>query len=135
MDSHFDSHFILKPQNQGLGKYFTLCLLAAFVASLLPQIGAGFFTFVTVAILLAFIKSHWFVVFENSIIEKNDRGRFIRKVTADQIHHYRINFFDEIILLDSTGRRLVCVESNMTNFDTFRQWLARHNINEYSKEK
>jgi hypothetical protein len=102
--------------------------MAALIASFLPQIGTGFLAFTAVAIAFASTKSHTIVVYENSLIEKDDRKRFIRKVTTEQIHYIRKNFLGEIILYDFDDQRLMCIEPNMDQFDRFEQWLAVHNI-------
>ena len=68
--------------------------------------------------------------FNDSLTEKALFGskRFIRKVRADQIEHYYRNFLGEIVLVDADSKKLLCIESNMTNRDRFEQWLTAHNI-------
>ena len=83
---------------------------------------------------LIFKKNHCIDVKNNTVIETDWRGKNCRVIKTEQIWAYRRNILGEIILLDKHGTRLLCVESNMTNFDAFRQWLVRHDILE-NKEK
>ncbi len=125
-----DSYFVMKPQKRGQGKYILICCLVAFLASFLPQTGAGFVTFFAIAIALVMNKSHMIVVYEDSLIDNSNCGRLrlISKVTAEQIHYYRKNILGEISLHDFDGHKLLYAESNMENFDRFEQWLAVHKI-------
>ena len=122
------TYFVMKPQKRGWVKYAAAGLLAALPFALLNGFGAGALVFLAIAGLCSLVKNHTIVVFENSMTEKDFRGRFIRKVTANQITHYRKNLFGEIILVDFDSKPLLCVESNMTNRGRFEQWLTAHNI-------
>ena len=122
------TYFVMKPQKRGWLKYAAAGLLAATPFALLNGFGAGACVFIAIAGLCSLVKNHTIVVFDNSMTEKDFRGRFIRKVTADQITLYRKNHFDEIILIDFDSKPLLCIESNMTNRDRFEQWLTAHNI-------
>ena len=73
-------------------------------------------------------KNHIIEVRDNTLTEKGWRGPVITTVKTSQVVAYRRNFLDEIILLGKDDRRLLCIESNMTNRDRFLEWLAAHNI-------
>ena len=73
-------------------------------------------------------KNHIIEVLDNTLREKSWRGPVITTVKTSQIAAFRRNFLGEIILLDKENRRLLCIESNMTNHDRFLNWLAAHNI-------
>ena len=77
---------------------------------------------------LIFKKNHCIDVKDNTVIETDWRGQNRRVIKTSQIWAYRRNILGEIILLDKLGNRLLCVESNMTNFDAFQKWLERHDI-------
>ena len=79
-------------------------------------------------------KNHSIEVSNNTIQETDWRRKALPPIKTTQIQCYRQNFLKEIILMDNTGNKLLCVESNMTNFDQFTQWLVNHNITQ-SKEK
>ena len=83
---------------------------------------------------LIFKKNHGINIKDNTISETDWRGKQLPAIKTKQIQEYRRNILGEIILLDEHGNKLLCVESNMTNFDAFQKWLERHNILE-SKEK
>ena len=73
-------------------------------------------------------KNHIIEVRDNTLREKSWRGSVITTVKTSQIAAFHRNFLGEIILLDKENRRLLCIESNMTNHDRFLNWLAAHNI-------
>ena len=73
-------------------------------------------------------KNHCIDVKNNTLIETDWRGKNRCVIKTEQIWACRRNILGEIILLDKHGTRLLCVESNMSNFDAFQQWLVRHNI-------
>ena len=75
---------------------------------------------------LIFQKNHWIEIRDQQIIETNWRGIQKSPIGIHQIHHVRKNFLNEIILLDENGKRLLCVEANMSNFSSFTQWLEAH---------
>ena len=78
--------------------------------------------------LLIFRKNHLIKVEDNKVIETNYLNKELCRLTVSQIHTYRRNLFGEIILLDKNGNKLLCIETNMSNFDLFLQWLNRHAI-------
>ena len=132
-----DGFFVMKPQWRGQLKYVLIVVLitVASVAFIGAVATGPILAFLIPAIILP--KMHRIVVFENSLVEKvfpKIARDFIRKVHLSQISCYRCNNLKEIILLDHAGNKLLCVESNMTNFEQFRQWLANHNITQ-RKEK
>ena len=88
----------------------------------------GAVIFVVLAMLCSLTKKHSLVVFDESITNKDHRGRFLRKVTLDQISHCRRNFLGELVLVDAEGNSILCVEPYLTNKDRFEQWIAAHNI-------
>ncbi len=80
-------------------------------------------------------KNHSIEIKDNTIVETDWRKKNPRIIKTTQIHCYRQNILGEIILLDKFGIRLLCVENNMTNFDAFQQWLARHDIQRIRRNK
>ena len=120
--------FTMRPQLQGQMKYALLCLLPAIFFVILKQIGIAVFIFLVFATSCSITKKHTVVVFEESITNKDFRGRFLNKIPLNMICYARRNFLDEIILLDDEGKQLLCVEPYMTNRERFEQWLASHNI-------
>jgi len=122
--------FSMKPRRNGMGKYIMLTLIPSVLVALLigADAAALVFCFLTPALLLP--KAHMIVVFDDAIMEKATFGskRFIRKVHAQQIHHYRKNTLDEIILEGTDGRMLLRVESHLSDRARFEQWLADHHI-------
>ena len=89
---------------------------------------AAAFVFIFLAAVLLLPKNHTVVVFEDSLTDKDFRGRFIRSVKVPQISRCLRNVLGEIILKDTEGNTLLRVESNMTNRDHFEQWLVAHHI-------
>ena len=77
---------------------------------------------------LIFRKNHQIEVKDNLIVETDWRQREVCRFRASQIHSIKCNFLNEIIMIDTNGNRLLCVESNMTNYQKFEQWLQEHNI-------
>ena len=77
---------------------------------------------------LIFRKNHRVEIKDNQIIETDWREREVCRFKASQIHSIKRNFLNEIIIVDQNGNRLLCVESNMTSFQKFEQWLQEHNI-------
>ena len=131
-----DAFFVMKPQWRGQLKYVLILVLITAVSVVV--IGAAatgpILAFLIPAVILP--KVHRIVVFENSLVEKvfpKIARDFIRKVHLSQISYYRCNKSKDIILFDYAGNKLLCVESNMTNFEQFWQWLENHNITQ-SKE-
>ena len=83
---------------------------------------------------LIFKKNHCITVDDDTISETDWRQKTCCVIRVAQIGSYRRNILGEIILLDTDGNRLLCVEANMSNFDAFQQWLARYNVLE-NKER
>lgn len=122
--------FTMKPQMRGLLKYILLALIPPAVVGLLIDLSAAVMVWLPLTFVLLFPRAHMFVVFDNTIMEKAIWGskRFICKVPAERIHHYRKNALDEIILVDADGRELLCAESHLSDRDRFLDWLAALHI-------
>ena len=145
-------HFFMYPQKPGRIKYlrlvcgFPILLMYLFLqflrAGILPQskVLAQIYNYLTLAVMMVLSyhlitkKNHSIEVKGNTIQETDWRGQSLSRIKSVQIQSFRQNLLNEIILLDKSGNKLLCVESNMTNFEQFRQWLARHNITQ-TKEK
>ena len=125
-----DPFFTMKPQMYGFIKYILLAVVPSAAVGFLLAWDSAAWIFILLAAALILPRSHCIVVFENALPEKAlyGRNRFIRKVIADQIDHYRRNPLGEIVLLDTESRKLLCVEAGMTNRDLFEQWLTAHHI-------
>ena len=121
-------YFVMIPKRMGIMKYWLLALIPSLLVCFLIGPDTGTWMFLFLAILPVSAKNHTIVVFDDSLTEKDPRGRFVRKVSASQIVSYRRNILGEISLIDSDSKKLLCVESNMTNRDRFEQWLTAHNI-------
>ena len=144
--------FSLSPQKMGRMKYLILTMgssislmylfLLLTEAGILPNgnVWAKIYVYLPLVVMMVlgyFLivkKNHTIDVKDNSIAETDWRRRVMTSVKTVQIRCYRRNFLGEIILLDEAGNKLLCVESNMTNFEQFQQWLENHNITQ-SKEK
>ena len=122
------TYFVMKPQLRGQLRYPAAALLCAIPFALLQGIKGFVSAFVAITIFVSLVKNHTIVVYEDSLIEEDFRGRFIRKVFASQVNHYRKNFLNEVTLIDADSKPRLCVEPYMTNRDRFEQWLASHNI-------
>ena len=99
----------------------------AFVYLAIPMI-----FMVTLGYFLIFRKNHKIEIYNDVITETT----WLNKTNSIHVHEIssvRRGLLREVILLDAGGKKLLCVEANMTNFDQFQQWLARHNLYE-SKE-
>ena len=77
---------------------------------------------------LIFKKNHSIQIQDNTITETDWLRKNTQEIKAAQVCCFRRNFLGEIILLDKNGKKLLCVEKNMSNFDLFQQWLEQHNI-------
>ena len=77
---------------------------------------------------LIFKKNHSIQIQDNTITETDWLQKNTREIKAAQVCCFRRNFLGEFILLDTNGKKLLCVEKNMSNFDLFQQWLEQHNI-------
>ena len=145
-------HFFMYPQKPGRIKYlllvfgFPILLMYLFLqfvrAGILPQgkVLAQIYIYLPLAVMMVLSyhlimkKNHSIEVRDNAILETDWRKQPLSRIKSVQIQSFRQNLLNEIILLDKSGNKLLCVESNMTNFEQFRQWLARHNITQ-TKEK
>ena len=83
---------------------------------------------VIISYFMIWKKNHIIEVRDNTLTEKSWRGTVITTVKTSLVAASHRNFLGEIILLDKENRRLLCIESNMTNRDRFEQWLKSHNI-------
>ena len=137
--------FVMHVQKQGRMKYLFLTMIPPIILlglfSLLLQSGIQFSNIIRYACLYAslvgmailtyyfiFKKNHRIEVKDNTIIEYDWRKNESRRIKASQIYVYIRNWLREIILIDNNGNKLLCVESNMSNFHEFEQWLERHHI-------
>lgn len=122
--------FTMKPQMRGLFKYILLTLIPSLLVGFLIGPDAAAWVFIPLSFVLLFPRAHMFVVFDDAIMEKATWGskRFICKVSAERIDHYRKNSLNEIILEDADGRKLLCAESHLSERVRFYEWLAAHHI-------
>ena len=125
-----DPFFIMKPQTRGYIKYILLAVVPSATVGFLLAWDSAAWIFILLAASLILPRNHCIIVFENSLTEKalHGRNRFIRKVHADQIDHYHQNRLGEFILTDAQHKKLLCIESGMSNRDRFEQWLISHHI-------
>ena len=125
-----DPFFTMKPQMHGFIKYILLAVVPSAAVGFLLTWDTAAWIFILLAAALILPRSHFIVVFENALIVKSlhGRNRFIRKVYADQIDHYHQNCLGEFILVDAQNKKLLCIESGMSNRDRFEQWLISHHI-------
>ena len=125
-----DPFFTMKPQMHGFIKYILLAVVPSAAVGFLLTWDTAAWIFILLAAALILPRSHCIVVFENALIVKSlhGRNRFIRKVYADQIDHYHQNRLGEFILVDAQNKKLLCIESGMSNRDRFEQWLISHHI-------
>lgn len=141
--------FQMYPQKRGRIKYLLITLylpllLLLIVSQLtkhgvLPKTPIFIYVFLSLIIVLGYFfifkKNHHIEVQDNTIAETDWTQKNTQKIKAVQIHSFRRNFLGEIILLDDSGHKLLCIESNMSNFDLFQQWLEQHNIQKNHGEK
>ena len=138
--------FLMRPQKAGRMKYLLLTMfppiglmylvMNLMQNGLIPQSKAlGMFSIygsmaimMVISYFLIWKKNHTIEVKDNTLTEKTWRGELSAKVKTAQIAEYRRNFLGEIVLVDADGKKLLCIESNMTNRDCFEQWLAAHHI-------
>ena len=136
--------FVMCTQKQGRIKYLLLTVaptvLISYLTQHLIQLGilpAGgiwglLYTVFSMSLMLIlgyfliFVKNHQIAVSNQQIVETNWLGKQKSPIDVHSIHHVRKNFLNEIILFDKNRKRLLCVESNMSNFNTFTQWLEAH---------
>lgn len=120
--------FVMKPQRHGQLRYALLAVIPAAVSAFLIGPFGAAWIFVFLAGLLIFPSNHRIVVFENSITEKDFRGRFIRKIDKSQVAFFRKNVLGEIVLVDNNNQLLLRAESYLSNRDRFDQWIESHHI-------
>ena len=138
--------FLMRPQKAGRMKYLLLTMfppiglmylvMNLMQNGLIPQSKAlGMFSIygsmaimMVISYFLIWKKNHTIEVKDNTLTEKSWRGNIAAKVKSSQIAAFRRNLLDEIVLVDADSKKLLCVESNMTNRDRFEQWLTAHNI-------
>lgn len=134
-------------QKQGRTKYLLLTLVPPLTlmyllqylmqCNILPNSSVWRLIYICVAMLtmgflgyyMIFRKNHQIDINGKTIIETDFRGKQSCCITISQISSVRRNFLNELILLDKGGKKLLSVESNMTNYDQFKDWLSNHDIN------
>ena len=106
------------------------------IPEIVMQVSFGFSLFVLCFLshFLIYKKNHIITIKDNTITETDWRHKHHHVIKTTQICNYRRNILGEIVLLDNTQTKILCIEANMSNFDAFQQWLVRHNIIE-NKEK
>ncbi len=95
----------------------------AYLYTFLPLLGLGALVY-----WMVFQKGHSLKVADGYLLETDFLRKKTRRITAAQIHSIRRNILREIILLDEDGKKILCVEAYMLNFDQFEQWLKKHKI-------
>ena len=108
----------LIPQSKVLG-------LTSVCGSMAAMLVLGYF--------LIFRKNHTLTFDPTGVQEVSWRRQETRHSLLD-IRSCRRNFLGEYILLDGEGKRVFCVEPNMTNRDRFELWLESHHIESKVKE-
>lgn len=134
------STFSMSTRRTGRTKYLLLTMVPPLVVTYMFEVlvstgilpGGKIFGFVYIGITLAlmillgyffiFKKNHEIEITENEIHHKDWRGR-TSIIPIHRVHTYYRNWLKEYILLDSAGKSLVCIESNMHNLNLFEQWL------------
>ena len=106
-----------------------LCQRAPQLASVGPWLGMIGMTAIAFSLgyFLIFKKNHQFEVHEKNIHIKEMFGQEW-DLPAHRICRYRRNLLGELVLFDEDGKRLLTVESNMTEFEEFQVWLERRGI-------
>ena len=138
--------FNMNVQKQGRMKYLLITIVPPLAVMYLPMLlmqnglippnrilGLSVFYgsmagMVIISYFMIWKKNHIIEVRDNTLTEKSWRGTVITTVKTSLVAASHRNFLGEIILLDKENRRLLCIESNMTNRDRFEQWLKSHNI-------
>lgn len=82
---------------------------------------------------LIFKKNHQLDINDNTIIEKDWRGRNTQ-ISVSHIRGFRRNWLKEYILVDENSKQLLCVEANIENFDLFEQWIDKQHFKQTDKE-
>ena len=87
----------------------------------------------TLGYFLIFKKNHQLDINDNTITETDWRCR-VTQIPVSHVRSFRRNWLKEYILLDENGKRLVCIETNMENFDLFEQWIGNQHFKQMDKE-
>ena len=87
----------------------------------------------TLGYFLIFKKNHQLDINDNTITETDWRCR-VTQISVSHVRSFRRNWLKEYILLDENGKRLVCIETNMENFDLFEQWIEHQHFKQMDKE-
>ena len=87
----------------------------------------------TLGYFLIFKKNHQLDINDNTITETDWRCR-VTQIPVSHVRSFRRNWLKEYILLDENGKRLVCIETNMENFDLFEQWIEHQHFKQMDKE-
>ena len=87
----------------------------------------------TLGYFLIFKKNHQLDINDNTITETDWRCR-VTQIPVSHVRSFRRNWLKEYILLDENGKRLVCIETNMENFDLFDQWIEHQHFKQMDKE-
>ena len=87
----------------------------------------------TLGYFLIFKKNHQLDINDNTIAETDWRCR-VTQIPVSHVRSFRRNWLKEYILLDENGKRLVCIETNMENFDLFEQWIEHQHFKQMDKE-
>ena len=106
-----------------------LCSAVPFLAPVRVWLGMIGMTAIAFSLgyFLIFKKNHHFEVSEKRIHVKEITGQ-AWDLPAHRICRYRRNLLGELVLFDEDGKRLLTVESNMTEFEKFQVWLERRGI-------
>ena len=140
------NRFDMKPMPKKRTKYVLLALLLPIgiiaLFMILTEIGmipaSQTFTNIVIygSMILMSLMSYAMVINHNhtievrgsTVTEKGPNGKEKRKFQAKQISKIRRNAMGEMILLDQSGEKLLCMETSMSNYDLFLQWMESHNI-------
>ena len=87
----------------------------------------------TLGYFLIFKKNHQLDINDNTITETDWRCR-VTQLPVSHVRSFCRNWLKEYILLDENGKRLVCIETNMENFDLFEQWIGNQHFKQMDKE-
>lgn len=138
--------FVMRTEKQGRIKYLLLTiapyliLMQLFVqlteAGILPRgkILSQVYVYLPLALMcvasyfLILKKNHTIEVSDQGLIEEDWHGKF-HTISVHKIRSVRRNWLGELRLLDEDGRVLVCVETNMSNYDRFQKWLELRHFN------
>ena len=79
----------------------------------------------TLGYFLIFRENHKVGVCDDVITETSWVNK-INRIHVHQIASVRRGLLRNVILLDESGHKLLCIEPSMTNFVQFLRWLERH---------